>query len=50
MIGIGLIGYGYWGPNLGRNFSAQGSAVLLESVTRGRIGSSARFILIPMQR
>ena len=23
MIGVGLIGYGYWGPNLARNFSAQ---------------------------
>jgi predicted dehydrogenase len=22
MVGIGLVGYGYWGPNLGRNFSA----------------------------
>ncbi len=23
MIGIGLVGYGYWGPNLARNFSRQ---------------------------
>jgi predicted dehydrogenase len=23
MIGIGLVGYGYWGPNLARNFAAQ---------------------------
>lgn len=23
MIGIGVVGYGYWGPNLARNFSAQ---------------------------
>ena len=23
MIGIGLIGYGYWGPNLARNFASQ---------------------------
>ena len=22
MVGIGLVGYGYWGPNLGRNFAA----------------------------
>jgi len=22
MVGLGLVGYGYWGPNLGRNFSA----------------------------
>ena len=21
MIGIGVIGYGYWGPNLARNFA-----------------------------
>lgn len=29
MIGIGVIGYGYWGPNLVRNFSqAQGARVL----------------------
>ena len=23
-IGVGVIGYGYWGPNLVRNFAAQG--------------------------
>ena len=29
MIRIGVIGYGYWGPNLVRNFmSAPGSAVM----------------------
>ena len=29
MIGVGVIGYGYWGPNLVRNFmGAQGSAVV----------------------
>ncbi|HET9953319.1 MAG TPA: Gfo/Idh/MocA family oxidoreductase, partial [Polyangiaceae bacterium] len=29
MIGIGVIGYGYWGPNLVRNFSqADGSRVV----------------------
>src|SRR6185503_9955051 len=28
MIGIGVIGYGYWGPNLVRNFAdCQGAAV-----------------------
>src|SRR5258705_8483038 len=29
MIGVGVIGYGYWGPNLVRNFmGAQGSGVV----------------------
>src|ERR1700736_1402788 len=29
MIGVGVIGYGYWGPNLVRNFmEAPGSAVV----------------------
>jgi predicted dehydrogenase len=26
MIGIGLVGYGYWGPNLARNFAASAKA------------------------
>lgn len=29
MIGIGLIGYGYWGPNLARNFAAQPDCELI---------------------
>lgn len=29
MIGVGLIGYGYWGPNLARNFAAQPDCSLL---------------------
>lgn len=29
MLGIGLIGYGYWGPNLARNFAAQTDCELL---------------------
>ena len=35
MIGIGVIGYGYWGPNLVRNFSeVPGSRVVAVSDTR----------------
>ena len=44
MVNIGVIGYGYWGPNLVRNFSETDGAVLsavadldakkLESVSR----------------
>lgn len=29
MIGVGLVGYGYWGPNLARNFSQQPGCKLL---------------------
>jgi predicted dehydrogenase len=29
MINVGLVGYGYWGPNLARNFSGIGSADLV---------------------
>jgi predicted dehydrogenase len=28
MIGVGLVGYGYWGPNLARNFAAQPDCVI----------------------
>ena len=29
MIGVGVLGYGYWGPNLVRNFSeAEGARVI----------------------
>ena len=35
MIGIGVIGYGYWGPNLVRNFSeAPGAKVVAVSDLR----------------
>ena len=29
MIGVGLVGFGYWGPNLARNFSIQPDCRLL---------------------
>lgn len=29
MLGIGLVGFGYWGPNLARNFSAQAGCRLV---------------------
>lgn len=29
MINVGLVGYGYWGPNLARNFGVQGNCALL---------------------
>ena len=29
LIGIGLVGFGYWGPNLARNFAAQADCALL---------------------
>jgi predicted dehydrogenase len=28
-VGVGIVGYGYWGPNLVRNFAEQGSARLV---------------------
>ena len=28
-IGVGIIGYGYWGPNLARNFQAAQDAELI---------------------
>jgi predicted dehydrogenase len=28
MIGIGVVGYGYWGPNLARNFAAAGARIV----------------------
>ena len=35
MIGVGIIGYGYWGPNLVRNFSeAIGTRVVAVCDTR----------------
>ena len=35
MINVGLIGYGYWGPNLARNF-AETDGVRLAAVADGR--------------
>ena len=32
MIGVGIIGYGYWGPNLVRNFSDLPGSVRVVSV------------------
>ena len=29
MIGVGIIGYGYWGPQLARNFAALAGARLI---------------------
>ncbi len=39
MIGIGVIGYGYWGPNLVRNFSEQEGArvVMVSDLRPGRL-------------
>ena len=38
MIRVGVIGYGYWGPNLVRNFmEAQGSTVVPSAIC-GRSG------------
>ena len=34
MIGMGVIGYGYWGPNLVRNFEAPGARVVAVSDLR----------------
>ena len=47
MIGIGVIGYGYWGPNLVRNFAeCAGAAVRVVCDTARRSAwrrSSARY-------
>ena len=32
MIGIGVIGYGYWGPNLVRNFNELSDARVVTSL------------------
>lgn len=34
MLGIGLIGYGHWGPNLGRNLAAAGADIVAVSDLR----------------
>ena len=38
MIGVGLVGYGYWGPNLARNFSARADCEIMAicDTDRGR--------------
>jgi predicted dehydrogenase len=35
-IGVGLVGYGYWGPNLARNFSAQPDCSLVAVCEKNR--------------
>src|SRR3954454_14405760 len=44
VIRVGLIGYGYWGPNLARNFSeSEGTAVVAVSDCReDRLNAAAR--------
>ena len=46
MIGIGVIGYGYWGPNLVRNFSEVGGSlvVAVSDLRPERLASVAGFI------
>ena len=40
MIGIGVIGYGYWGPNLVRNFAECRVRPCAWCATNGRSGCS----------
>ncbi|WP_428561282.1 MAG: Gfo/Idh/MocA family protein [Solidesulfovibrio sp. DCME] len=44
MIGIGVIGYGYWGPNLVRNFMAQPDCrvVMVSDLRPGRLAAVRR--------
>ena len=44
MINIGVIGYGYWGPNLARNFSETEGAVLaaVADLDKKKLDSVAR--------
>ena len=44
MIGIGLVGFGYWGPNLARNFSVQPDCRLVAICDRDarRLGQASR--------
>src|SRR5262245_42213300 len=51
MIGVGVIGYGYWGPNLMRNFNdASGSRVVAVSDLRPErlIQARSRYPLVKM--
>lgn len=43
-IGIGVVGYGYWGPNLVRNFSANPAArvVSVSDLDPGKLGTTKR--------
>ncbi len=43
-VGIGVVGYGYWGPNLVRNFVSNPSArlVAIADLDRGKLAASAR--------
>ena len=41
MIGIGVIGYGYWGPNLVRNFAQVDGAAVVAVVRRARRAAAA---------
>ena len=41
MIGIGIVGYGYWGPNLVRNFTqTEGARVVCEALNRPNNGNT----------
>ena len=44
MIRIGVVGYGYWGPNLVRNFSETGGAIVaaVADLDRTKLASLAR--------
>jgi predicted dehydrogenase len=44
-IGVGLIGYGYWGPNLARNFSRQPGCRLvgISDLDKSRVDSAVSF-------
>jgi len=44
MIGVGLVGYGYWGPNLARNFSRQADCRLIAICDKSpeRLAKAAR--------
>ena len=44
MIGIGIIGYGYWGPNLVRNFASQADCrvVMVSDLRPGRLETLRR--------
>lgn len=43
-IGVGVVGYGYWGPNLVRNFASNGSARLMgvSDLDAGKLASIQR--------
>lgn len=45
MLGIGVVGYGYWGPNLVRNFSNSGVArvVMVSDLDPAKLATSRRF-------